>query len=321
MPPGLLFVAKPLFAVANGTGIRFDCPLPELLAVRRAVSRALLSRPVRWSDPLRSPGSTSTAARVYFTGYFPPGELTGLDVSMLIANLRAVHVPLHTMIAAEKMFSDNGVMLLEVMDPAAALKVAPLCSEMAFVTPRLLTVSLLTAPTLWEDPTCFVAKLRWRRSRNGGRVIAQPAATQRQLQASHRVATAAAATQHTAEVSVCGSVGHDGRQLALLIVEVLQGVGVQLAEAPSTATTASGMWQSITSCTAEGPSGRLRLHLSTASEAQLVRRTLHDRAFQHGPDLVSLAVFDDASLDAQTKNGRRGARRRAGPSAATASAQ
>ena len=168
-----------------------------------------------------------------------------------------------------------------------------------------------------------MAKLRWRRSRNGGRVIAQPAATQRQLQASHRVATATAATatQHTAEVSVCGDVGHDGRQMELQIVELLRAVGVQLTEVPSTAVAAPGMWQSIPNCTAAGPSGRLRLHLATVAEVQLVRQTLHDKAFQHGPDLVSMAVNDDVSLDAQTKNGRRGARRRAGPSAAAASAQ
>ncbi len=34
-----------------------------------------------------------------------------------------------------------------------------------------------------EDQSYFISKLRWRRSRNGGRTISQPAATQRQMQA------------------------------------------------------------------------------------------------------------------------------------------
>ena len=58
-----------------------------------------------------------------------------------------------------------------------------------------------------------------------------------------------------------------------------------------------------------GPSGRLKLCLSSPEQTALVRSVLHDKAFQLGVDLVTLVVHDDASLAQQAKNGRRGARR------------
>eukprot|EP00959_Pyramimonas_sp_CCMP1952_P194037 4057627-Pyramimonas_sp.AAC.1 len=70
---------------------------------------------------------------------------------------------------------------------------------MAFVTNKTLTLRSLAAQRVWEeklesmfatDSSCFASKLRWRRSRNGGRTIAQPEATQRQLHAPRRVAEA-----------------------------------------------------------------------------------------------------------------------------------
>ena len=146
--------------------------------------------------------------------------------------------------------------------------------------------------------------------------MAQPAATARQVQATIRVEKScpiAAALSIQAEVSLHGNLGHDVRQVELQILRVLEVHGVVLQELAESAPVTPDSWQSVASDMAAGPSGRLRLCLSSPGQMALVRNALHDKAFQIGVDMITLAVHDDSSLAQQTKNGRRGARRRAGP--------
>jgi hypothetical protein len=126
MAPSVRSVALPLFEVARGRGIRVDCFTSDLMLVKRRLATALSRLPVRWADPLRSPGSTSTSARVVLCGHFLPGAVSALEVHMVLSNLRNLHVPATTLLAAEDVFADNAAMLLDVTDPAAALAVMPL---------------------------------------------------------------------------------------------------------------------------------------------------------------------------------------------------
>ncbi|CAK0820994.1 unnamed protein product [Prorocentrum cordatum] len=329
--PGVRSVALPLFDLARGRGIRVDCLVSDLIVVRRAMSVALAGRPVRWTEPMRSPGSTPTLTRVFFTGYFPVGAVSALDVKMLISILRNTHVPATTLLASEDVFSDSGAAILELTDPAAALSVVPLCDDMAFVTSKTLTLRTLTTVEVWQeklesmfatDPACFASKLRWRRSRNGGRTIAQPEATQRQLQASRRMAMAPSPSDRSqqAEVVVHGSMGYDPRQVELQVIQVLASNGVVLREGVATSTSTAGFWYSGAAPASSGAGGRLRLHLTSTEELGKVRDALHDKAFQLGSEMVSLTVSDDASLAEQAKNGRRGVRRQAAPPSADGAA-
>jgi hypothetical protein len=330
-PPSVLSVSAPLFQATRGHGIRVDCLVTDLMRVRRALALALCTRPLQWTDPARSPGSTATAGRVCLTGYFPPNEVTAMDLHMMFANLRNFHLPVTALVASEALFANNAAMIIEASDPAAAMQVVALCQEMAFVAPKTLTITSMADSATWEDklermfaddPSCFISKLRWRRSRNGGRTIAQPAATQRQMQASQRVATvSAAATKSTAEVVINGHLGHNGRQVVLQIIQVITDRGLVLQERCETTPSVEGSWLAVASSTTSGPAGRLQLHLSSEEELSLVRNLLHDKAFQLGSDMVSLSVLDDTALASQAKNGRRGARSRANPSGNAAPAR
>lgn len=254
-----------------------------------------------------------------------------MDLHMMFANLRNFHLPVTALVASEALFANNAAMIIEASDPAAAMQVVALCQEMAFVAPRALTITSMADSATWEDklermfaddPSCFISKLRWRRSRNGGRTIAQPAATQRQMQASQRVATvSAAATKSTAEVVINGHLGHNGRQVVLQIIQVITDRGLVLQERCETTPSVEGSWLAVASSTTSGPAGRLQLHLSSEEELSLVRNLLHDKAFQLGSDMVSLSVLDDTALASQAKNGRRGARSRANPSGNAAPAR
>ncbi len=230
-PPGVLSISEPLFQADRGHGIRVDCLVSDLMVVRRSLAVALCTRPVRWTDPARSPGSTTTAPRVYITGYLPPHEVTTMDLHMMFANLRNHHLPSTALVASEAIYANNAAMVLEVSDPAAMLAVVPLCDEMAFVSAKALTITSLAAVAVWEDkleqlyaddPACFITRLRWRKSRNGGRTIAQPEATMRQMQASQRVATTCPArAMATADITINGDLGHNGRKIELQIIKVL----------------------------------------------------------------------------------------------------
>jgi hypothetical protein len=324
-PPSIRSVALPLFELGRGKCLRVDCLTTDMMEVRRALHKVLAGTPTRWADPLRSPGSTTTAARTIIGCHFAPGAVTALELRMLISCLRNLHVPATTLLAAEDIFADNAAMLLDVSDPTAAMEAVALCDDMAFVSAKLLTVRSLTAPAVWEDrleqlfaetPARCITRIRWRKSRNGGRTIAQPAATARQVQATIRVekvCPVAAALSIQAEVALHGNLGHDVRQVELQILRVLAGCGVVLQERAESAPVAPDSWQSIASDMSAGPSGRLRLCLSSPGQMALVRQALHDKAFQIGVDMITLVVHDDASLAQQAKNGRRGARRRAGP--------
>jgi hypothetical protein len=159
-----------------------------------------------------------------------------------------------------------------------------------------------------EDPSCFISKLHWRRSRNGGRTIAQPAAPQRQLQASQQVAASPLGSSSLmAEVVINGILGHNGRLIELQVIKVLTDVGMDLQERDSTFPSSAGTWQSVVASTSSGPSGRLQLHLASEAELEAVRDLLHDKACQLGSDMVGLTVTDDAVLATQARNDRRGA--------------
>jgi hypothetical protein len=322
IPPSIRSVAMPLFEMDRGRCLRIDCRTADMMQTRRSLVQVLAGTRTRWADPLRSPGSTPTDTRSILSCHFAPGALTALELRMLISCLRNMHVPASTLLAAEDIFADNAAMLLDLSDPRAALEVVALCDDMAYVSAKLVTVRSVTAPAVWEDrlehlfaetPASCITRIRWRKSRNGGRTIAQPAATARQVQASIRVGkagpAAAAALPHLAEVSLHGNLGHDVRQVELQILRVLEGHGIVLHELVEPAPTLPNSWQSVGSDMTSGPSGRLKLCLSSPEQMALVRSVLHDKAFQLGVDLVTLVVHDDASLAQQAKNGRRGARR------------
>ena len=247
-----------------------------------------------------------------------------MDLHMMFANLRNHHLPSTALVASEAIYANNAAMVLEVSDPAAMLAVVPLCDEMAFVSAKALTITSLAAVAVWEDkleqlyaddPACFITRLRWRKSRNGGRTIAQPEATMRQMQASQRVATTCPArVMATADITINGDLGYNGRKIELQVIQVLAAQGLALQERMASDPSSAGTWLSVAAATSAGPSGRLQVHVASEEELEAVRRTLHDRAFQLGSDLISLSVVDDAALARQAKNGRRGARSRAGPS-------
>lgn len=287
--------------------------------VRRALRRGLGSRRVSWSAPTRSPGSTTASARVRFTGYFPPQEVNSVELTMIIANLRTLSLPPSVLIASEGIFGNNAALLLEVTDASAALRVAPLCDEMAYVTGMLVTLTTLAPPDVWErqledifteDPARSITKLRWRRSRNGGRTVAQPAATQRQMQAAHRVAGPQAPHPSVlVDVAVQGPLGYDGQLVEQQLIGIVQASGISVARCSRGTASTPGSWTSVAAPLASGASGRLRLHVRDGAEAATIRALLHDKAFQLGSDLISMTVTDDLSQAAQAKNGRGGAGR------------
>lgn len=186
------------------------------------------------------------------------------------------------------------------------------------VRPGLATVRTLSAESVWngrmelrfqEDAASFATKLRWRRSFHGGRVIAQPAATARQLAVSKRLAGQPPAAQRClAEVATAGTDNFDPAEVARAIMTIVQAELQGLQEIPATAVSEPGQWQQLASSASQGPARRLRIHLHNADQIIVLQRLLHERVLKAGDELVTVLVVTEE----QTFAGK-GARGRAGP--------
>jgi len=220
--------------------------------------------------------------------------------------------------AEEGIFADAAAPLLEATDTEALLTLWPLCQEMAMVRPGMATVRTLTADSTWSNSmeemfqvsdASFATKLRWRRSYQGGRTIAQPAATARQLAVSRRLAGQQKGDQrHVAEISLAGPAGFDPDEVVNAIMLLVASKGLNLQEVSSTAITQPGNWQRVSTGASHGPAGRMLLHLQHPDHVAFVRSMLHERAFQAGADLITTLVQTEEESFAG-----RGARNRAGP--------
>ena len=160
-------------------------------------------------------------------------------------------------------------------------------------------------------PETSATKLRWRRSFNGGRTLAQPAATAQQLQQARGARQGVGSSRRDTAVEIIpdGPANFSPDALMAAIANLLRQKGLLLTQVDSPGATLPGQWSPITSSTTGGPTGKMRLHLSSEAEVSLIHDTLHNKAFQAGNDTISLKVQG-------TPFRGRGARGRAGPPAA-----
>ena len=171
----------------------------DLVATEKVIRAASEGVDMCWGgEPEVSPGSTPDFPRAIIKGAVQAGDATELELKALVLHIRSSGLPTSTLVATTNIFRDVSAPIVELSAPQAAYRIIPLCDEAAYVTPRKLTVKTLAPTDRWEhllidahrsDPDCFVSRIKWRPSRNGGRTIAQAEATSGQLAAQCREAT------------------------------------------------------------------------------------------------------------------------------------
>ena len=221
-----------------------------------------------------------------------------------------------TLIASEDIFADNGALLVDLSGSQAANGVSHLCEEFAFITGKQAAVRTSAAVELWEEalhktsiehPEAFISRLRWRQSRNGGRMVAQPQATRPQMQATQHQARQEASISNPNVVSVqmLSRGVQDFRQLETSLVTHLAVQGLVLQEAVPGEAARPNTWVSMPSSSGQA-AGRMQLRLSTVAAAAQLVQMLHEKAIQVGADVVTLSITEERQLAAQAaKNGRR----------------
>ena len=163
------------------------------------------------------------------------------------------------------------------------------------------------------DPGCCVTRLRWRPSRNGGRVIAQASATNEQIAATEREANKARNPKSNHIPRIVAVKTHRGwgrgaKEAAQIIVGHLAANGLKLSEGPEGRALEDGQWRASRNRN-DNITGSISIAIRNQETARKIIELLHERAIEVGQDLVTIIATEDRkTLEGQT-NGRRGGRR------------
>ena len=215
--------------------------------------------------------------------------------------------------------SDAAAYLVDLTSPGAAQAAWPLCEDLVFLQPRLLTIRTAAQQEVWaqlleqvfeRDPDAAILRVRWRPSRHGGRIWATPPVTAQQLGAASRLAARAAVPSAAADgrttLSLRGPLGHDPARVMTEFLAVLQTrTGLSLMQATDAADERLGTWRLLDGVGDPGGAGRVRLALSSLDEARRVAAEFHGRAINVGPDLIAIEVSNDLLGAPGAGNGRR----------------
>ena len=319
--PAMLTVSQPLLQLSSGPEVILDIPTVAFIDTMRSVRAHLRGIVVTWGPSSRSSSATPDVARLVVRGTF--GEaVTPLDLSLILRSLKSVLAP-NVFCARADLLNDPSALVAELTSPLAALPIAPLCDELLFVSPRLLTLRSPASASTWEehldtifeDPVCHVARLRWRQSYMGGRPFAQPRASRPQVLARGReglvVQKSAAARFEPLFIDLQGPLGDRGGEAFQHILALLVSAGLHLVPGAEVGPLSAGQWRAQRVPESDALGGRLQLALDTEAAVHQVHALLHERSLNIGQAVVTLQVSADASLRRQTKDarGRRSGRR------------
>ena len=323
--PKVLSVEEPLLTLARGHTLVVDMPLSEVSAVRRALHHTAGRLGVTMHQTQRSWASSAQNPRATLEAHFPPGALNEVDLLMYVKSLRQEYLAPSVMVGSRQLFYDNSALLAELSDPTALLHLWPHCEEVVLISRRLASIRTGLEPadmtrvldTIMDgDPEVMVKKIRWRASRQGGRPWATPSVTTRQMAALERSVKGRhlpEAARNTAEVTIPGSLGHNPRQVIdTLMAVVASRTGLALTEGGQNQGARPGTWQRLQDSDPSAAPGRLRLHLQSYREVELLAEQLHGKAIQIGVDLLAVDVFHP-DLVHNPGNGQAGRSGRAPP--------
>ena len=239
-----------------------------------------------------------------------------LDQHLLMTLVRRTIAPPTTFLSNLDLAADDGALILETSGPSCVHHFWPLCTQLlALSATKMLLVSSASPETwtskldevLMNDVTQAAQRLKWKPSRNGGRTIATPSATQVSLAATRRTRghpNAASLSSRTVEVQALGELGReDAAVLRQLMTVTLATAGLSLAETPPDRGSRAGEFYHPASRGEGAPPGRIRALLRSEAELRLCTAALHGQVIKVGQDLVGIHVQNDLiQTEALAKN-------------------
>ena len=298
----------------------------DLVATEKVTRAATEGVDISWGEPEMSPGSTPEVPRAIIKGAVQADGATEMELKALVLHIRSRGLPTSTLVATGHIFRDASAPVVELSAPQAGYRIVPLCDEAAYVTPRKLTVKTLVPTDRWEkvltethmsDPDCFVPRIKWRPSRNGGRVTAQAEATAGQLAAQCRESNRARkqrADQFPILIIIRPhrELGRNAREAIQGILSHLQRNGIALNEACDGNALEDSQWRAVRG-RSDQLVGSMHIAIRDPSAAAQVVSMLHEKAIEVGHELVTIIAAEDGCTAQRSKNGGRGGRPRTPP--------
>ena len=305
----------PLLTVSEPEGFLADMRAADLPIFLTHMRGGRIGAAVTCRNPDRSTLSSKEAPRVTVQVLFPVGTAQ-LDQHLLMLFVRRSIVPPTTFLSNLGLAADDGALILETTGAGCVHHFWPLCSQLLALSPtKLLVVSTATSETwtakmdevMTADLTMAAHRLKWKPSRNGGRTVAAPSATQASLAATRRnrgQPNLAALSTRTVEVQALGELGReDADVLRQLMLHTLTTAGLTLSETPADRAPKAGEFYHPASRDAAAPPGRVRALLRSEAEVRLLHTTLHGQAIKVGQDLIGIQVQNDMiNSEALAKN-------------------
>ena len=258
-----------------------DCPIGDNHTVQKSLMKAQFDGLIRWEGPVRSPGSRGNDRRTRFLGYFDAGKVSPLDLRLYVTILRRRPDLQNVLIGSQSLLSDSSAKLVEMTHPQALLSFRELTEEVILVSPSLAAIQTAGSPQQWQDqiteqtlgdPQNAVDKVRFRPSRHGGRVWAQPALLPSAVR--HARSTRGATSRARSEaalhsiLNINGPLGaQPGALVQLLMSRIAERAQIQLSRSGSGTDLQPGEWREILDTDGQ-INGRIRVLLRSLNEVE-----------------------------------------------------
>ena len=282
-PPAMIQWRPTLLTTGGNFTVIVDCPAADMLKTRRALTQAAAHGLARWEGPMRSFGTQGSDRRICFFGYFPKDKTTRLDVRLCIEGLKRRPDLKGALVGSQDLFSDSRALLADILHPSGSTRIADLCEQSVFVSPKLMLLHTSEPKDVWElrltelmleDASKAIDRLRWRKSGHGGRVFAKPLALDAQI----RAAQATARTRNNTGIEydpslssmivIRGALGANPDQLVEDLMAIIASrIGLVLSRGECERNLKPGQWRQVVDgagqCT-----GSVRLVLASLVEVR-----------------------------------------------------
>jgi len=296
--PSLLEPMQPMMSIASPCVVVVDTPAEHLAQLFGVLERPIFNG-VQIREPSHSPLSIQGLNRVALRLVFPPGSVE-LVVLAHLSSIRGTGIGADTYYGIQDMAGSSDAKILEIGNSVKFRSYWAVCSQALAIAPRKFLVQSQAEPAEWtqlmdgilgRDADDATAKLRWKPSVRGGRVIATPTATTAALAAARRGANRPVTSADClAVVEVQGELGPENAAvLHHLMEQTAQNTGLAISRAADAQAPALGEYF----VDADRP-GHVRILLPDFDSVRRVYAALNGRTLAVGVDRVAIRVMNDA---------------------------
>ncbi len=295
-----------IYAQNNGPIVILDVQEALLLKTQRVLQSIQTICPFIWDRPLRSPGSSKEQTRYRIRGYMPVDVRSSLQANIILKDLRRRIGSNQVLAGLLDTYKDPYALVADITDVAAAYKLQPLCSDVLLLSSTKVLIRTDTAAPVWQEilsrwvgdePDNCTLRIKWKGSQQGGRVWAQPAATERQIQAVRAQASVRRQGKNprdgpqTSTLTLQGTLGPNPQNLAQdVFAAMATKMQMQFQQQGPDEELQDGGWAMLCKPGSTDLSGRIQVRFASSSLAASFELMLNATSMIIGGERVLLQV-------------------------------